>query len=473
MQISNISLTYPNFKWDGLRYTGWHIHPYNLGLLSAVIGDKYSMSIIDSDSEDLTREDFSRRLKDNKPDILGISLIANEYANSGLIAAEIAKETDPNIKTIVGGVSATSNPLFFIKNPNVDYVVMGEGEYVFRDLCNFLNQEGDLPKKGIMYKENEKIVDNGKADLIEDLNKLPLPSYHLVDFKKYTNKTQRESVDRPRAMPYARIRTSRGCPFNCCFCEVGSISGKKPRLRSLESVAKELEWLIGNYSIKGLMFDDDNLVVDKKRSKDLFKMMIDRNYGLKWSAPGMAVYLLDEEMISLMKESGSTFLNIAIESGNQRVLSNIIHKPLDLKKSKKTIKKIKEYGIDLAANFVIGFPGETFDEVRETIKFAEDIDVDYVKIYIATPFPHTELYKIAKDGGYLREGFDNNKHLWTEGWITSDKFRYQDLKILRAYEWDRINFSNPEKRKKIAKMMDVTEGRLDEIRKETLKIVNP
>ena len=153
--------------------------------------------------------------------------------------------------------------------------------------------------------------------------------------------------------------------------------------------------------------------------------------------------------------------------------SKRLKKPLDLEHVKQIIKLIKKYDIDLAANFIIGFPGETWEEIRQTIKFAEEIDIDYIKLFIATPCPNTELYRIAKEKNYLRDGFSFKQHLWTDGWIDTPEFRHQDLKILRAYEWDRINFSKPEKKKKIAAMMGITEERLDEIRKDTLRRANP
>ncbi len=474
MGISKIILMYPNFKWDKwLGITKWSMHPYNLGLIASIIEKEYGVSIIDANMEDLEREEFLQVIKEKQPDVVGVSVITNEYANSGIEAARIVKQANPNIKVVIGGVSANSNPRPYIESPDVDYVVVGEGEYVFRDLCLFLDGKGSFPEKGVWYKKDGKIIDKGRTDMIQDLDALPLPAYHLVDFMKYATTIQRESIDMPRELPYARIRTSRGCPYSCCFCEVGSISGKNPRMRSLQNVAKEIEWLIEKYGIKSIIFDDDNLIIDKERSKDLFRMMIEKKYNLKWNAPGIAVYKLDEEIIKLMKDSGCQYLNIAIESGNERVLKDIIHKPLELKQAKEAIELIKKYDIDLCANFVVGFPGETWQEIRETIKFAEELDINYVKIYSATPFPNTELYKIVKNGGYLREDFDPNKHLWTDGWIKSSEFRPEDLRILRAYEWDRINFTDPKKRQKTARMMNITEERLNEIRRDTLKRANP
>ncbi|MFH1607985.1 MAG: radical SAM protein [archaeon] len=469
-----VVLMYPNPKWaEFMERTSWIMHPYNLCLIAAMVEKDYDVKIIDANLDNLSVEDFSESIRNMQPDIVGISTITNEYTASALIAAKTIKETSPNTKVVLGGVSVISDHKPFIQSPYVDCVVVGEGEYAFKQLCDFLSEKGNFPERGVLYKEHGQIRGGGRVDFIEDLDALPLPAYHLVDLTKYTNQIQRESVDRPRAMPYARVLTSRGCPYGCCFCEVESISGKKIRFRSLKSITEEIEWLIRDYGIKALSFDDDNLTANRERAKELFRIMIDRKYNLKWYNSAVGLFTLDDEILDLMKESGCQFLGVAIESGNQRVLKDIIHKPIDLVQAKEMIEKIKQRGIDLSVNFIIGFPGETWEEIRETIKFAEEIDVDYAKIFIATPLPNTELYRITKEGGYLKEGFEFNKHLWTDGWIKSSEFRPQDLKVLRAYEWDRINFSSPEKRKNIARMMGISEERLDEIRKDTLKRANP
>lgn len=474
MSNLKVMLTYPNVKWTKWdSATSWTFHPYNLGLLASMIRDKYDVEIFDSTMEDVSREDFGKTIAEKKPDVLGISVLVNEYGEIANIAAKIAKEAYPAIKIVAGGVHAMSSPSRLVADTNIDYVVRGEGEYAFRDLCSFLNGNGKIPERGVTYRKDGQLIDGGVTAFVQNLDRIPFPAYDLVDFKKYTMKTQRESVDSPREPPFTGMRTSRGCPYTCCFCEIDSIAGRKTRFRSLENVASEIEWLIHDYGIKSLAFYDDNLIVDPKRAKDLFRMMAERKYNLKWNNPGTALYKIDEEMMDLMKKSGCVGLNVAIESGNERVLRDIVHKPLNLEFAKKTLKMMKKYDIFLAANFVVGFPGETWDEIRQTIKFAEEIDVDYVKIYNATPFPNTALYNVAKEQDLFREGFDDNKLLWREGWLKSSEFRPQDLKILRAYEWDRINFSNPEKRKKIANVMGITEERLNEIRKETLEKANP
>lgn len=470
MNNKKILLMYPNFKWaKWMERTLWKIHPYNLGILSATLEDRFDVEIFDCNLDDSTEEDLSEKIAKTNPGILGISVLANEYGEAGFTAARIAKEVDPNIKVIMGGVHATSLPNFVADNPNVDYVVVGEGEKVLRDLCEFILNKGNFPEKGIVFKKNSKLVNLGRADFILDLDKLPFPSYHKIPFMRYATEIQREEVGRPRAMPYAHMITSRGCPCGCCFCEVETIAGEKSRLRSVENILKEIEWLIINYGIKSIVFDDDNLLINKNRAKTLFREMIHRNYGLKWNASALALFKLDEEMIDLMKESGCQYADVAIESGVERVLKDIIHKPLDLERGKKMLIRLRERKIDTVANFIVGFPGETWTEIRENLKFAEEIDVDYVKISIATPLPNTELFRIAQKGGYLVEDFNFNQHLWTDGWIKTNEFEPQDLKILRAFEWDRINFKNITRKKKIAEMTGITEDRLDEIRKDTLK----
>ncbi len=471
-----VVLMYPNTHWiDWTARTAWDLHPYNLGILAAMIEKDFEIKIIDATVDNLSKEEFSELISKEKPDIVGISVLTNEYSGAGNIAAEIVKSINPQTTVIMGGVHVTtSNPEEILsKNPSIDYLIMGEGEYTFQKLCNHLNNNSALPEKGIAYKNENQIINKGMADFIQDLDALPYPSYHLFDFLKYANKTQREDVGRAREFPYVRMMTSRGCPYNCCFCEVKNIAGRKPRMRSVKHIMGEIELLVKKYNIKSIVFDDDNLLMDLQRAKELFRALINSGYNLKWNSPAMSIYNIDEETVQLMKQSGCQFLNIAIESGTQRVLNDIIHKPLDLEKVKEIVKLIKKYDIDLASNFIIGFPGETWEEIRQTIKYAEEVGVDYAKFFIATPCPNTELYQVAKENNYLRPGFTFDRHLWTDGWIDTPEFRHQDLKILRAYEWDRVNFFDLKNKAKIAQMMGITEQRLDEIRKSTMQRANP
>lgn len=452
------------------RRAHWHITPYNLCLLAGVVSDMCDVQILDAYTAEMTSEVFTKTMKSLQPDIVGITVPMDQFSASGHYAAKLIKSISPDIKTILGGVYATVSPEIAVEDEHIDYVVVGEGEHVICELLHFFMGKGPLPSRGICYRtEDNLVVNTGRAELINDLDAIPLPSYHLIDFDAYSNSAPRKSVDLPPSLPYARIMTSRGCPQKCIFCQVETIAGRKFRPRSSDNVIKEIAWLKETYNIRSIIFDDDNLFADRRRAKDIFKGMIERNLAMPWKSIATAVFRLDEELIELMKLSGCQYICIAIESGSQRILKNIIQKPVKYEHATKMVRIAQKHGIFVAANFIIGFPTETWGEIRETIKFAEDLNADYVKIFNAIPLRNTRLWDLCIKENTFKRGFDWNKISWNVGQIESDEFTAEDLCILRAYEWDRINFSSTEKCAKTAKMMQISIEELQQIRQETLK----
>ncbi len=464
-----VALVVPNFTWcDWDINTRWQFIPYNLCLLAAMIEPVCEVVIIDANAKEMNAEEFTAKLSQLKPHVVGITVLMDQYGPAGHYAAKLVKEFDREIKVVMGGVYATINANNIIDDCNIDYVVVGEGEYVFRDLVNYFMGKGSIPNKGIVYHGGEKVINCGHSEIIQDLDSLPLPAYHLIDFSSYVSAfPERRSVDMPLRYPYARIVTSRGCPVGCIFCQVEFISGKRFRGRSPENVLDEIEWLKKTYGVQSLIFDDDNLFINRKRAAAIFQGMIDRGLRMPWVSIATAAYKLDADLIELMKESGCEYIDIAVESGCERVLK-IIGKPISLQHAKKVAKKAMKEGIYVAANFVIGFPTETWDEIRETIKFAEDIDVDYVKIFAAMPLPKTKLWHLCAENKCFKYDFSKQSLRWNLGQIETDQFAAGDITILRAYEWDRINFSSPKKRERTAERMKITEQELWKIRKDTL-----
>ena len=170
-----------------------------------------------------------------------------------------------------------------------------------------------------------------------------------------------------------------------------------------------------------------------------------------------------------MVKSGCSYIDIAIESGTERVTRDIVLKPLDFNQAKNMVKYAQSKGIFVAANFIIGFPTETWEEIRQTLNFAEEIKVDYAKIFIAIPLRNTEMYDLAEKTNSLIMDPLDAETMWTVGGvIKSEHWSADDLTILRAYEWDRINFANPIKMKKTADKMGITITELNKIRKRTL-----
>ncbi len=471
-----VMLVLPNHRWatSDEYHTMWIIFPTQMCLLAAQLEEKYDVKIVDCIIDDIREEDFAEIVRKEKPDVVGLSNFTSEYSKAGHKAIDVVKSVDSGIITIMGGVYVITSPEAAMANTNLDYAVIGEGEVIFGQLLAHLFEGKQLPEKGIGYRRNGKTVIQPRADFIQNLDALKYPAYHLIDFMKYATRYAREAIDRPRALPFARLCVTRGCPIGCTFCVVESVSGGPTRYRSAEHVIGEMEMLIKNYGVKCFIFDDDNLFMNKHKAEEFLQMIIDKKLNIIWQGPATAVFMMDEHSVDLCKASGCVYLNIAIESGSPRVLKEIIKKPIHFDRLLGMINYIKKVGgIDLAANFIIGSPGETYDEILQTIRFAEMIDLDYVKFFISTPFPHTKMFEMAKKMGYLDDTLKFDEHHWTFGTFNTPHFRARDLAVLRAYEWDRINFGTPEKKKKVMQMMDVTEERLDEIRRATREIANP
>jgi len=464
----------PNFKWIHEDVNAlWDLIPWNLCLLTASVKKISSdVKIIDAYKDNLSKEELSKQIKNYKPDIVGITVLMDQYAKAGHMTAKIVKQVSKKIITVLGGVYATANPKRAAKDKNLDYIVIGEGEYVFQQLVAHYSGACDLPDRGICFRRNgtDELDNRGHAAFIKDLDTLPKPAYHLIDFLSYANHfNNRKSVDQPGSYPYARIVTSRGCPEKCSFCQVPSLQGSFFRARTPDHVCDEIEWLKKEYGIKALIFDDDNLYTNPKRSKTLFRRMIERNLSMPWTSIATAVFRLDTELIDLMVNSGCTYIDIAIESGTERVTRDIVLKPLDFEHAKNMVKYAQKKGLFVAANFIIGFPTETWEEIRQTINFAEEVKVDYAKIFIAIPLRNTEMYDLAQNTNSLINDRLNPESIWTVGGLIKSKhWSADDLTILRAYEWDRINFSDQKKLQKISNRMGITVEELNVIRKRTL-----
>ena len=444
-----LTLVVPNFRWSNTNPDFlWDYIPYNLCLLGAMVKGKAKVEVIDAYKENLNRTELYTRLSLNKPDVVGITCMIDQHLDAVKYTARVVKNLSLTLRVVVGGAAATVNFKELIQNENIDTVVRGEGENIIQDIVT----HPELPN-GIMCS-----VAGGLA-----YGDMPLPDYSLIDLKSYiSTPPTRRSVDSPRLYPYGRVITSRGCPYGCCFCQVNQIMGRKWRGRSADSILEEIAWLKKDYEIESLVFDDDNLLFDMPRAKDIFKGIIRRDLRMPWSMIATAVNKIDLEMIKLMHKSGCKYVNIAIESGVESILHGVIHKPVDLGQAIETARLLQAYGIFVAANFIIGFPGETWNQIRDTLAYAETFGADYTKVFTATPLRHTELWDTCKKLGCLVPG-----NAWREGQIKTGEFDPRELTILRAFEWDRINFGNPWRKAKIARMMGVSIEGLESIRKET------
>lgn len=464
-----VLMVLPNQRWCGDAQ--WTIHPYGLCVMLALLKGWCETAFLDAHVDDLDPETFARRVAAFDPDVVGVSVLSDSYRRAGFQACELIKQAAPRATTVMGGVFVTTRPAKAMAHPAVDYGVMGEGEYVFPQLVrHIMGQEPNPPEEGVVFRAADgELVIRPQKTFIEDLDRLPFPDYSVLDFTKYSTEFYHET-SAPRAVPYGKMVTSRGCPIGCVFCEVEHIAGRRVRAMSPERVIAEIEQLIADHGIRSIEFLDDQLIGNVHRFRRLLELLIAKDWDLVWNAHNVSVFLLDEALLDLMKAAKCVFTSLAVESGSPRVLKEIIGKPVNIDHAVRLAEHARAIGIDTCGLFVIGFPGETWDEIRATIRLAETLPVDYVKINIAAPFPGTRLYDLAIRTGALPPDFDMDTVAWGKSVMATDQFTPDQLRILRAFEWERINFATPEKRAKLARMMGLTLQEVDAIRRKTIDL---
>ncbi len=393
----------------------------------------------------LSFERIEEIIRDFGPDIVGVNnLFTRQRENAHKIYA-LAKKVASTIITIAGGAHPTVMPELVLADSNVDYMVLGEGEDTIIDLVNVIEGKKNISTlDGIGYKENEKTKIIPKTRFIADLDRLPFPARHLLNMEGYFGLKHSHGTRRKKR--FSPIVTSRGCPAKCTFCSAYRVWGRKFRQRSPENVIAEMKEIKEKYGIEEIMFEDDNATLNVQRAEKLFDLMIKEKLNFVWDTPnGVAAFALDENLIDKMKKSGCYQLNLALESGNQQVLDNIIKKPLKLEKAKKLIKYAQKIGLEVDIFLIIGMPGETKEQMWDSFRLAAELEIYHPFISIATPYPGSELYDICREEKYIPDDFslDNlfirSFSISTRDW-TSEELRdilRQGQRYLQMSLWKR------------------------------------
>jgi len=205
-------------------------------------------------------------------------------------------------------------------------------------------------------------------------------------------------------------------------------------------VLDEIGELIEKWGIDEVQFEDDNLTVDKKRAKDIFRGIIDRGYKIGLNFPnGVALWTLDEELVDLIEEAGAYEMTLAYESGCQEVLSKIVKKPLNLEKARKITRYIQGKKIRTNAFYIFGFPGETKEQMRQTFRFANEMKTDMAYFFVANPLPGTEMYEIARKRGMLRGDFNFEDLTFTRSAYHEGVFKKGELERMAGREFVKYN----------------------------------
>lgn len=382
--------------------TGDHIQPaLGLGYLASYLRDRHSVAILDCIKEKIAPHSFGRFIEDRNYDVIGIQCYTFDLANvrKMLFAAKRAKAT-----TVIGGPHPSTDPIntmgYF--GDTLDYAFCGEAESGFKTLLEFLSgastvKEAEIP--GLIWKEKRNVTLNDRV-LVDDLDSLGMPAWDIIKPQEYPPAQHGAFF---KNFPIAPIILTRGCPYPCTFCAASLISGKTVRKRSIDAVIKELRLLRDKFGIKEFQIIDDNFVYDKKYATNLLKRIKEENLGMSWSVPnGVRMESLDEELLTLMRETGLYLISLGIESGSDRILQSI-RKGTSTGFIRDKIRLIRKVGIDIAGFFVLGFPGETREEINQTISFSLELDLVRVNYFTYSPLPGTDSYRqLEKDGNLER-----------------------------------------------------------------------
>ena len=419
------------------RVPGYLPFPFMLSQAAALLKkDGFDVLLVDAIAEGMSYDDFRSKVNDFKPQVLVVETSTPSFKKD-IALVESIKSGMPSLKAVFCGSHVTTFPENTLRENNVvDFVILGEYEFILEDLVFALrDKKKNLAEvKGIVYKSGADIINNGQASLA-NVNLIPWPAREFLPMFRYADIFHK---DIPK--PSLQMLASRGCPFGCVFCLYPDVmfQGKSYRTRDADDIMKELKFCIDQYGFKSFYFDDDTFNLNKKHVMEICSKIKEYEINIPWLAMCRAD-TIDEEMVKAMVDSGLVAIKFGVESGVQRVV-DASGKSLDLSKVKRSVKWFQDAGIRVHCTFTLGLPTETFEDAKKTIEFALELDPDSAQFSINTPFPGTKYFEILDRQGYILtkdwEKYDGtcSSVIRTEN-LTAKQL--EDLKILAQKRWDR------------------------------------
>ena len=396
-----------------------------LAYIAAALRDQgNTVKIIDYEVNNWPMSRVHKDIEIFGPDIVGMTVYITNLKRCGAVA-KIAKSVDPKISVILGGPQVSIFPEEAFKLPDVDLIVLSEGEIIIRNVINALGNEEALKKvKGIWFKTSSgEITRNQKEGLVDNLDIFPPPALDLFEMEKYFPPVH------IRGKKVVHMLTTRGCPFKCSFCETKLTFGRSFRYHSRDRVISEIESLI-NAGFASFQFYDDIFTANKDIVEDLCNRILEKGWNIEWSC-FTRTDCIDSKLLKLMKKAGCYLISFGTESGDDALLENI-SKDLTVKDNFEGIRLTKKEGIQVTTSFMLGLPNETYEQTLKTIQFALDCGSDYAVFPITEPYPGTELWVDAHKYGFFDNSGKHQNNLLSENsavWVPHGRTR-KELEVL-------------------------------------------
>ena len=387
-----------------LSRTHYVVPPIGLGYLAAALREQGfdDILILDCLKENLDIKGLGKRLSQLEPAVIGFQVYSYDF-NFVADGITMIKERFPDAVVIIGGphVSAV-NTLSLQEMPGADFAFAGEGEMGLPLLMKRLLRNENIPLReipGLVFREGGRVHMNPRA-VITDLDALGFPAWDLMNPAKYPDSPQGGFY---KKFPIAPISTTRGCPYLCTFCGSAVNMGKKLRFRSIPKVLEEMRMLYSRYGVGEFHIIDDMFNFHKQRVKDFCQGIREHKLDINYTFPnGLRLNHLDMEMLQMMKDTGAYAFNVGIESGSQRIL-DMMKKNLTLEFIEEKVNLIVEAGLEPSGFFIIGFPGETVEDIKATIAFAKKLKLKRAHFSNFLPLPGTEATRRLLESGEIEK----------------------------------------------------------------------
>jgi radical SAM superfamily enzyme YgiQ (UPF0313 family) len=400
MAMKVLFINPPFTEFGGLEGHGGKALPLNLAYLASCLRERepgVEIEALDCEALGLDHEEIERRIRAVGPDIAAVTAPTPAFSQV-LKVCRTVKAIAPEIVTVAGGPHPTALLEETAAEPDIDIAVDGEGEITFADIVRAVRDRTPLSEvKGIAYKDaNAAVRRTAPRPLIEDLDSLPFPARDLFPLDLYFPPPTKRMSDKKAG----NMITSRGCPYRCTYCMATVMWRHRVRFRGVANVVDEIEECGRRFGLGEFNFHDELFTVNRQRTLDFCAEVLRRKLDIAWVCMCRVDYL-DMEVLRAMRRAGCLKIMFGFESGSQMILDTM-KKKVALDKAQEAVRMVNKAGIRSAGNFMLGNLGETDATIRQTIDLAKRLNCDTMAFFIASPYPGTEFYDMARQRGYLR-----------------------------------------------------------------------
>ncbi|MBI4520064.1 MAG: radical SAM protein [Gemmatimonadetes bacterium] len=420
MNFGKLSAAGAELPWLGMAYVA-----------AAARRAGHVVHVRDYEVERLGFDAVAADIRRLQPDLVATAAFINNVDRC-LTLCQLVKSIAPRTRTVIGGPQATIFPHELDNATDVDFVLISESEISFCRLAAYSDDPAAYPEiAGVCWRGGDgPLVHNPRQPLIQDMDSIPLPALDLYRMGLYYPPVY------IRGRRVANIVTSRGCPYECTFCEAKLTFGRTHRFHSEERVLEDLDFLHRTYGFDSFQFYDDIFTINRKRVVRLCDLLIARGRPYQWMCY-TRTDLVDPDLLALMKEAGCYQISFGPESGDQDLL-NAIKKKLTVEDNLRGIEATRRAGIVAVGTFMLGLPGESPAQTRKTVDFAIRSKLDYAIFGVTEPYPGTEMWQDCMSTGYFIDADDKHvNHLlpnFSKIWVPNGRTRDElEAAVRHAY----------------------------------------